>query len=189
MPKLDVPMLLPLQEDGHSCVPRCVKMIFMFVESSFENCRVPDFDIEKIGKIVETRKDGTYPEKVMNLNKVKEIMTAIPSIEFEYEIKRHAIDEIEEELDELNKQPMIAWVTLMKGRKAAHAVVVTGLENRIVYFNDPIYGKQEEDLATFLTRWEDQDRTLIKVKIGKKRQKMLEEFEQTRDSGTRSIGV
>jgi predicted double-glycine peptidase len=116
-------------------------------------------------------------------------MTAIPSIEFEYEIKRHAIDEIEEELDELNKQPMIAWVTLMKGRKAAHAVVVTGLENRIVYFNDPIYGKQEEDLATFLTRWEDQDRTLIKVKIGKKRQKMLEEFEQTRDSGTRSIGV
>jgi len=189
MPKLNVPVLLPLQEDGHSCVPRCVKMIFMYVENSFENCRVPDFDIEKIGKITETRKDGTYPEKIMNLNKVKEITTAIPSIEFEYEIKRHTIDEIEEELDEKNKQPMIAWVTLMSGRKAAHAVVITGLENRIVYYNDPIYGKQEEDLETFLTRWEDQDRTLIKVKIGKKRQKMLEEFEQTNDSGTHPTGV
>lgn len=188
MPKLDVPMLLPLQEDGHSCVPRCVKMVFMYVGNSFED-RIPDFDIERIGKITETRQDGTYPEKVKNLNAVKEVAATMPSIEFEYEMKRHTIDEIEEELND--KQPMIAWVTLMSGHRPAHAVVITGLEmeTRMVYYNDPIYGKQKEDLPSFLTRWEDQDRTLIKVKIGKKTQRMLEEFDKTKDSATQPIGA
>jgi hypothetical protein len=181
-------MFLPLQEDGHSCVPRCVKMVFMYIGNSFEG-KVPDFDIEKIGKITETKRDGTYPEKILQLNKVKEVMTAIPSIEFEYEMKRHTIGEIMEELND--KQPMIAWVTLMPGHKSAHAVVITGLdmENRTVYYNDPIYGEQKDDLPSFLTRWEDQDRTLIKVKIGKKTQRMLEEFEETKDSATQSIGA
>lgn len=112
----------------------------MYVGNSFEG-RVPDFDIEKIGKIIETKRDGTYPEKVLNLNKVKEIVTAMPSIEFEYEMKRHVINEITEELDD--KQPMIAWVTLMSGHRPAHAVVITGLdmEKRMVYYNDPIYGE------------------------------------------------
>jgi hypothetical protein len=190
MPKLNVPMFLPLQEDGHSCVPRCVKMILMYIENSFED-RVPDFDIEKIGKITETRRDGTYPEKIMNLNKVKEVLTAMPSIEFEYEMKRHTIDEIEKELKD--KQPLIAWVTLMSGRRPAHAVVITGLdmETRTVYYNDPIFGEQEEDLPSFLTRWEDQDRTLIKTKIGKKTQRILEEFhnEESKSSATQEIGA
>jgi hypothetical protein len=185
MPKLDVPMFLPLQEDGHSCVPRCVKMILMYIANTFKG-RTPDFDLEKIGKIIETRRDGTYPEKVKNLNKVKEVVTAMPSIEFEYEMKRHAIDEIEAELND--KQPMIAWVTLMSGRRTAHAVVITGLENGIVYYNDPIYGEQKEDLPSFLTRWEEQDRTLIKVKIGKKTQRILEEFEE-KVSATPLVGA
>jgi hypothetical protein len=189
MPKLDVPIILPLQEDGNSCVPRCVKMVFMYISNSSEG-RIPDFDLDKIGKIVEIKRDGTYPEKVLNLNKVKEVVTAMPSIEFEYEMKTHAIDEIEEELND--KQPMIAWVTLMKGKRSAHAVVITGLdmETRTVYYNDPIYGQQEEDLPSFLTRWEDQDHTLLKVKIGKKTQRILEEFpkEETKDSATQLIG-
>jgi hypothetical protein len=160
----------------------------MYIGNSFDG-RVPDFDIDKIGKITETKRDGTYPEKVKNLNTVKEIVTSTPSIEFEYEMKRHAIDEIENELND--KQPMIAWVTLMLGYRPAHAVVITGLdmEKRTVYYNDPIYGKQKEDLPSFLTRWEDQDRTLVKVKIGKKTQRMLEEFEETKDSATQSIGA
>lgn len=178
MPKLNVPMFLPLQEDGYSCVPRCVKMVFMYIGSSFEG-HVPDFDLDKIGKIIETKGDGTFPEKVMNLNKVKEVLTSMPSIEFEVEFKRHTLDEIEAELNE--RQPMIAWVRLTdenKIRKCAHAVVITDLEkeNSLIYYNDPIFGEKTEDLSSFLARWENEDRALIKVKIGKKPQRMLEEF-------------
>jgi len=176
-PRIAVPLVLPLQEDGYSCVPRCVKMVFMYIHNSFEG-RVPDFDIDKIGKIIETKADGTFPEKVLNLNKVKEVATAMPSIEFEVELKRHTLDEISEELND--RQLLIAWVRLSDttGHKCAHAVVITNLdrENDRIYYNDPMFGEKDEDLSSFLTRWENEDRVLIKVKIGKKPQRMLEEF-------------
>jgi len=163
-------------------------MVFMYIGNSFEG-RVPDFDLEKIEKIIDTRRDGTFPEKVLNLNKVSEVKTAIPSIEFEYEIKRHTIDELESELND--GQPMIAWVQLKRGiYKCAHAVVITDLDkkNNIAYYNDPIFGEQTEDLPSFLTRWENEDRNLIKVKIGKKPQRMLEEFDKTNESATKQTG-
>ena len=160
----------------------------MYVGNSFEG-RVPDFNLEKIGKIIETRGDGTFPEKVLNLNKVREVQTALPSIEFELDLKRHILDEIETELND--KQPMIAWVRLTDERgirKCAHAIVITDLkkENDLICYNDPIFGEQEEDLSTFLARWENEDRVLIKVKIGKKPQRMLEEFDKREEPATES---
>jgi hypothetical protein len=152
-------------------------MIFLYISHSFEG-HVPDFDLDKIGKVIETKCDGTYPEKVLNLNKVKEVATAMPSIEFEVELKRHTLDEIEEEIQ--SKQPPIAWTRLsdVAGHKCAHAVVITDLdrENSRIYYNDPMFGEKTEDLPSFLARWEKEDRVLIKVKIGKKAQRMLEEF-------------
>jgi len=154
-------------------------MVFTYISNSFEGGRVPDFDIDKIGKVIETKADGTFPEKVLNLNKVKEVATAMPSIEFEVELKRHTLDEISEEIS--NRQPPIAWVELTDTggvHKCAHAVVITDLdrENDRIYYNDPMFGEKSEDLSSFLTRWENEDRVLIKVKIGKKPQRMLEEF-------------
>lgn len=152
-------------------------MVFMYIHNSFEG-RIPDFDLDKIGKIIETKGDGTYPEKILNLNKVKEVATAMPSIEFEVELKRHTLDEISEELND--RQPLIAWVRLSDttGHKCSHAVVITDLDrkNDRIYYNDPMFGEKDEDLSSFLTRWENEDRVLIKVKIGKKPQRMLEEF-------------
>jgi len=155
----------------------------MYISNSFED-RVPNFDLDKIGKIIETRCDGTYPEKILNLNKVKEVLTAIPSIEFEYELRKHTLDEIEEEIDP-NRQPVIAWTRLIVGNKhCTHAVVVTGFEkeNGVIYYNDPIFGEKTENRASFLTKWENEDRVLIKVKIGKKTQRMLEEFPTEEES-------
>ena len=185
-PRIAVPLVLPLQEDGYSCVPRCVKMVFMYIGSSSE-ARVPDFDLDKIGKIIETKADGTFPKKVLNLNKVKEVATAMPSIEFEVELKRHTLDEISGELND--GQPPIAWVRLTDTagvHKCAHAVVITALdrENDRIYYNDPIFGEKNEDLSSFLTRWENEDRVLVKVQIGKKPQRMLEEFPQEEKSIT-----
>jgi len=155
-------------------------MIFMYIGNSFEG-RAPDLDLEKIGKIIETRKDGTFPEKILNLNseKISEIASAIPSIEFEFKLKSHSMDEIEKEL--ADKQPPIAWIRLYDSehrKSCAHAVVITDVDKekgRICY-NDPIFGEKSELITDFLARWDEEYRILIKVKIGKKKQRMLEEF-------------
>lgn len=152
-------------------------MIFMFVESTYQNCVVPDFDIEKIGKIVGTMTEGTLPADILNLNKVREVERAVPSIEFEHRPKFHELDDLITETDD--KQPPIAWIWSShdkdQKRKFHHAVVVTGVENDRIYYNDPIFGKKDEQKDNFLAKWYDEDRVLVKVKIGKRIQK-LEEF-------------
>lgn len=172
--KLNVPLVLPLQTDGYSCVPRCIKMIFDYVGANFEG-RVPNLDVSDIAEIVETKADGTLPEKVRNLNDGKHVLKAVPSIEFDVDLKPHSLVEIEKEIDE--KRPVIAWVELSNGvHKCAHAVVVSGLDRdkHLIYYNDPIFGEKEEEIGSFMSRWEKLDRILIKVKIGKRR--MLDEF-------------
>ena len=153
----------------------------MYVETVFDDPRLPDFDLEKIGKIIETRADGTYPEKILNLNRAKEVASSKPSIEFDHQIKYHTLDEISKELEE--KQPPIAWVRLTdKGiiHGCTHAVVIKGLNkpNNTIYFNDPMLG---ENINDFLARWDEEDRVLVKVKIGKKEQRMIEDFVREKD--------
>ncbi|OLS31797.1 MAG: hypothetical protein HeimAB125_15350 [Candidatus Heimdallarchaeota archaeon AB_125] len=67
---------MPLQEDGFSCVPRCVKMIFMFVQSTYQNCVVPDFDIEDSPYAL---KYGTKPEGKVPLKEMKKEFDRITS--------------------------------------------------------------------------------------------------------------
>jgi hypothetical protein len=156
-------------------------MIFLFVAANYKDSRAPDFNLEKIGKIIETKKDGTFPEKVLNLNstKVPEVASAIPSIEFELKLSSHSLDEIEKEIED--NQPPMAWIRLYDEehiKKCAHAVVITGLDRvmGLIYYNDPILGEKTMKITDFITLWDEEDRVLIKVKIGKKKQRMLEEF-------------
>ena len=149
----------------------------MYIANSYPNGRVPDFDIAKIGKIIETEVDGTFPDNILNLNKVGEVLSAIPSIEFELHLSWHTLDELIEEINE--EQPPIAFVSLsdeQRIHKCTHAVVITKVDNTHIYFNDPIFGELSEDINSFLSRWDDADRILVKVKIGKTKQRMLEEF-------------
>lgn len=157
-------------------------MVFMYVGTSFEG-RAPDLDLEKIQKIIETKWDGTFPEKVLNLNseKISEVSSAIPSIEFELKLTYHSLDEIENEIND--KQPPIILIRLYDEehvKKCAHAVVITGLEREkgLIYYNDPIHGEKTAKITDFITLWDEEDRVLIKVKIGKKKQRMLEEFDK-----------
>jgi hypothetical protein len=149
-------------------------MIFDYVGANFEG-RAPNLDVSDIAEIVETKADGTLPEKVRNLNDDKHVLKAVPSIEFDVDLKPHSLVEIEKEIDE--KRPVIAWVELSNGvHRCAHAVVVSGLDRdkHLIYYNDPIFGEKEEEIGSFMSRWEKLDRILIKVKIGKRR--MLDEF-------------
>jgi hypothetical protein len=116
--------------------------------------------------------------------KIAEVASAIPSIEFEFKLKSHTIDEIEKEL--ADRQPPIAWIRLYdrEHRKScAHAVVITDVdkEKGRIYYNDPIFGEKSELITDFLARWDEEYRILIKVKIGRKKQRMLEEFGQVKE--------
>jgi hypothetical protein len=170
---LPVPMLTPLQEDNFSCVPRCIKMIFMFIEENFENCTLPNLTLEEIGIIVETDETGTFPDTIPNLNNVRAVFRARPSIEFEYKERWHSKEELETEVSA--RQPPIVWIWAEDKEKLHqyhHAVVITGLENEMVYFNDPVFGKMSQPLDEFLSKWHDENTILVKVKITRK----LEEF-------------
>ena len=169
---LPVPIFTPLQEDGFSCA-RCVKMILMFVKNTFEDNTIPDLSLEEIGSIVETDGDGTYPDKIPNLNKVREIFRSRPAIEFEFKEKSHAKEELE--IETSLGQPPIAWIWSYDKEQLHqfhHAVVVTGIEEGKVFYNDPIFGKKSESMDVFLSKWDDEDRILVKVRIVRR----LEEF-------------
>lgn len=173
---LPVPLLNPLQEDGFSCIPRCVKMVFMYIQKKFPEGRVPDFDLDKISEIIDTRADGTYPDMVLKLNDVPEVLAAIPSIDFEFEYKHHEFNEIITEWKK--EQPPIAMIDLDHHNGCKHAVVITYVDepNNRIFYNDPVYGKRSQYVPDFLASWDNWDRELVKVKIGKNKQRMLEEF-------------
>lgn len=148
----------------------------MFVQDTFKESLVPDFDLEQIGEIIETMEEGTLPDKILNLNHVREVSRARPSIEFELKPKFHSLDELAAET--AARQPPIAWIWSFdkeKLHKFDNAVLVTGVENGRVYYNDPVFGKKDVSTDDFLAKWDDEDRVLVKVKIGKRTQ-MLEEF-------------
>jgi hypothetical protein len=55
-------------------------------------------------------------------------------------------------------------------------------DKHLIYYSDPIFGEKEEDLGSFMSRWEKLDRVLVKVKIGKRR--MLDEFLEYEEKGS-----
>jgi len=153
-------------------------MIFMYISNCLEG-QAPTLDIDDIAEIMETRADGTLPEKVKNLNTNPDVLRVIPSLEFDVDLRMHSFSEIEEEIEA--NRPVIAWVDLSEGiHRATHAVVITGLdrEQDLIYYNDPMFGELQQDISTFVSRWENVDRLLIKVKIGKREQRLLDEYVQ-----------
>ena len=149
----------------------------MYISNCLEG-RAPDIDIDDISEITETRNDGTLIEDVRNLNENKQVIQMIPSLEFDVSLNPHSLSEIEDELE--NHRPLIAFVELSDGnRRCPHAVVITGFKKNgehLIFYNDPIFGEQEEEIGSFMSRWERVDRVLVKVKIGKREQRLLEEY-------------
>jgi len=139
--------------------------------------QAPDLDIDDVGKIIETREDGTLPENVKNLNTDLDVLRVIPSLEFDVDLRMHSFSEIEEEIEA--NRPLIAWIELTEGiHIATHAVVITGLdrEQEFIFYNDPMFGEVQEDIPSFMSKWENVDRLIIKVKIGTREQRLLDEY-------------
>jgi len=151
------------------------------------NClkgQAPDLDINDIGKIIETRADGTLLENVRKLNVNLGVLRAIPSLEFDVGLKMYSLSEIEEEIKA--NRPVIALVELTDGvHRCTHAIVITDLDTdkHLIYYNDPVFGEMQEEIGAFMSRWESADSLLIKVKIGKREQRLLDEYVRKEEKG------
>jgi len=144
----------------------------------------PNLGIDGIAEIIQTRPDGTLLENVRNLNTNLTVLRAIPSLEFDVGLRMHSLSEIEEEIN--NNRPVIAWVELSEGvHRCAHAIVITDLDKdkNLIYYNDPMFGEMQEEIGAFMSRWERLDRLLIKVKIGKREQRLLDEYVRREEKG------
>lgn len=139
--------------------------------------------IEEIAEIVGTTMDGTVFNDVNKINRDKRILQTVPSIEFVAVYEHHTLEDIENELKE--NKPVIAWISGSEtgAREMQHSVVITNLDrdNYTIQYNDPIDGDHQRTLGDFISLWDSTDRTLIRVKIGEREQRLIVEYgnEQT----------
>jgi hypothetical protein len=137
-----------------------------------------DLEIDDICEIVRTTSDGTIFENVKLINSDERVLKAIPSIEIVAKYEHHVLNEIEEELS--NGRPVIAWILPPEAvdREMQHSIVITGIDKTgyKISYNDPIFGGREMSLGEFISCWDETDRTLIKIKVGERIQRILDEW-------------
>lgn len=143
--------------------------------------KIPRLSIKTISRVVKTTIDGTAPKDVENMNDA--LRRARPSVEFETEFLGR-FPEIRKELDE--GRPVIVWINCVEPPDMVwHAVVVTGFdpETNTVFYNDPDGKvKKKEEVGVFIKKWGVQAR-LVKVLIGRKQQRYINEWVTTTNSG------
>jgi len=173
MAQLDVPLIL--QENDFSCTPVCIKMVLEYIRKKFVD--IPELDIPTISKALKTDEAGTM---FMNLKGINEaLLKSFPSVDFIHGWG-HKLEEIEEEIKQAQR-PVIAWVYMPSPQgEFPHSIVITDVdrENLLIYYNDPVYGKKQIPLGQFISMWEKSFSILIKVKIGERRQRFIEEYAQ-----------
>lgn len=137
---------------------------------------LPVFEVKEIAKIVGTLDTGTELPNVRNINKA--LRRAIPSVEFSVDFGPHDFKEIEEELDA--GKPVIPWFLVREGERAyEHTVVVTGYDpvGQLIAVNDPQRsGPSEVEVARFMKEWEGTERTLIKLRVNMRVQRLITEW-------------
>ncbi len=152
-------------------------MVFDYVNGSLTD-QLPNREIDDIGSIIGTKEDGTPFEEIKKINKA--IVEATPSVEFDAEYKAHKFNEVLEEI--ANNRPVIAWVAVEENGIFNHSVVITGVDmtTQLIYYNDHIYGQSMEPIGKFISKWDKVDTILIKLKLGAREQKSLDEWVRER---------
>ena len=157
-------------------------MVLEYVRSSVPSKRSPNLEVEDIAKVINTDVDGTVLEDVNKLNSQKEFLRAIPSLRFETSYVS-SFSQIDNEINA--SRPVIAWILISEDhREFVHSVVVTGVdvENNSIYYNDPASGQNQDEIGTFISKWEKVDNVLIKIRIGERKQRVMDEYNK-KESG------
>ena len=122
--------------------------------------------------------DGAWQPNVRNINTA--LQRAIPSVEFTVDSRPHDFKEIERELARL--KPVIPWLLVREPpREYEHTIVVTGYDRvnqQMARSNDPqrSSGPSLMDVTQFIQEWEGTERTLIKLKVNQRVQRMITEW-------------
>lgn len=144
---LDVP--LEHQDDDFSCTPTCMKMVLEYVKNKFSG-GFPNLDIAKISEILKTSADlgGTTFDNIKNINDA--FKKTRPSLEFVPNLN-HKIEDIKKEI--ANNRPVIAWVMMPDPNgDYPHSIVITDIDEDklLIYYNDPVYGKETIPIREFM---------------------------------------
>ena len=170
MTKLNVPHRY--QPDGHSCVPYCLYMVLEYLVSKHPGVTAPT--IEQIAQTIGTTELGTDFNSIENINII--IDESIPSVEFKTDKTYPNWDSISKDIQD--QKPVILWIECRDqlGVPYTHSVVVDGYTKNKVFYKDPLHGTIEEDMTTFLPKWDALDRYAIRVKVGERVERKLTEF-------------
>lgn len=170
MTRLGVPHIY--QSDGHSCVPYCLLMVLKALHSKHEGIVVPS--IERISEIIGTTQLGTEFNSIEKINFL--IEESIPSVEFKTDTSYPSWDSIVNDLKD--QKPVITWIEChdLLGIPFTHSIVIDGYSKNKVFYKDPLYGIIEENITSFLTKWDAVDRYTIRVKVGERIERKLTEF-------------
>jgi hypothetical protein len=144
-----------------------MKMVLEYVKNRFSE-GFPDLDIPKISEILKTSADlgGTTFENIKNINEV--FRKTRPSLEFVVGLN-HKLEDIKKEIS--NNRPVIAWVMMPDPNgDYPHSIVITDIDEDklLIYYNDPVYGKENVFIREFMDMWDGNSRVLIRIKIGEK---------------------
>jgi predicted double-glycine peptidase len=139
----------------------------------------PELDVATISETIKTSADegGTTFENIKLIN--EKLKKTMPSLEF-IAGSSHQFEEIKEEIK--NDRPVIAWVTMPSPHgDFNHSIVITGYDDEklLIYCNDPVYGRENMPIRKFMDIWENSFRILIKIQIGEKKQRLIEEYVET----------
>jgi len=142
-------------------------MVLEYVKNRFSE-GFPNLDISKISNVLKTSADigGTTFENIKNIN--EEFRKTRPSLEFVPGLY-HKIEDIKEEIT--HDRPVIAWVLMPDPNgNWKHSIVITDIdENKLlIYYNDPVYGKETVSIRQFMEMWNGNSRVLIRIKMGEK---------------------
>lgn len=162
---LDVP--IEYQDEDFTCTPVCMKMVLEYIKERFVS-GFPSLDIAKISEILKTSADigGTTFENIKNIN--EEFKKTRPSLEFVPSLN-HKIEDIKKEI--ADNHPVIAWVMMPDPNgDYPHSIVITDIDEDklLIYYNDPVYGKETVSIQEFTDMWDKNSRVLIRIKIGEK---------------------
>lgn len=169
----DFEISITLQQDDYSCAPYCIKMILDYLSQIYDS--IPNIEPNEIAECIGTTEMGTPSGS--NLDNINGLLTrCVPSIEFYRDTSHPRWASIVKDLS--GNKPTILWILCedAAGRYFEHSVVVTGYKNRRVIYIDPIYGRREESVDTFLEKWEDVDRFAIRLRVGERIERKLTEY-------------
>ncbi len=142
-------------------------MVIEYVKNRFSE-GFPSLDIAEISETLRTSADlgGTTFENIKNIN--EEFRKTKPSLEFVPSLN-HKIEDIIEEVR--HDRPVIAWIMMPDPNgEYPHSIVITDIDEDklLIYYNDPVYGKENVSIGQFMDMWNGNSRVLIKIRIGEK---------------------